>query len=133
MESKSLGRTILKSRILYSTKVYFKYEDRICSDIHELKKYTLHVYFLSNLIDGLSHYRGGRWGRERSDREEPRNKGSKEAVISDYHSAGLDCSAWAGSLLKFILLMLNFWSLELRDNNCSCLGHLSWWHLILAV
>lgn len=37
MESKSLGRTILKSRILYSTKVYFKYEDRICSDIHELK------------------------------------------------------------------------------------------------
>ena len=133
MESKSLGRTILKSRILYSTKVYFKYEDRICSDIHELKKCTLHVYFLSNLIDGLSHYRGGRWGRERSDRGETRNKGSKEAAISDYHSAVLECSAWAGSPLKFILLMLNFWSLELRDNNCSCLGHLSWWHLILAV
>ena len=31
------------------------------------KKCTLHAHFLSNLIDGLSHYRSGRWGRESSD------------------------------------------------------------------
>ena len=29
--------------------------------------------------------------------------------------------------------MLKFWPLELRDNNFSCLGHLSLWHFILAV
>lgn len=28
------------------------------------QKYTLHVYFLSNLIDGLSHYRVGGVERE---------------------------------------------------------------------
>ena len=41
MGSKSLGRAIFISRILYSTKGYFKYEDRICSDIHELKYTTV--------------------------------------------------------------------------------------------
>ena len=77
------------------------------------------------LCAGLHWDPGVGGGVERAVTGEPRNKGSKQAVINDYHSAGLECSAWAGSPLKFILLMLKFWPLELRDNNFSCLGYTS--------
>lgn len=91
MRSKSLGRRILKSRILYSTKVYIRYDDRTCSDIHELKKFTFHAHFLGNVTDGLSHYGGGGGLERKVTWEEPRNRGSNGNFINDYHSADLEC------------------------------------------
>lgn len=132
MGSKSWGRAIFISRILYSTKVYFKYEDRICSDIHELKYTTVRDTRTFSAIWQMDYPTAGVGGGER----EVRGK-SKEARAQRRLSqaATIQQAQSAAGVLgpPEIHSDLEFLASRTERQYCSCLGHLSLWHFILAI